>query len=333
MGHCDFGTELAAVRWRLSDLQRQSAEGSHQVVRLLPEVFEQFQAELEELRIAAEDLCREHEERTADLTAANKRLQEEITERRRAEELARQRQAELAHVSRLSTMGEMASGIAHELNQPLTAIVNYTNGCLRQLRSEAANDDELVSAMERIAGQAERAVEIIRRLGNFVRRREPKRSSVNINDAVQEVLRFVQPDAGQHGITVRINLSEGLTPVPADEIQIQQVILNLFRNGVEAMENGDPQRRVLTVETSAADGNAVKVTIRDTGCGLTDEVLDKLFDPFFTTKPHGMGVGLSISRTIIDAHGGRLWATRNADRGATFTFTLPGANGGDNHAS
>jgi PAS domain S-box-containing protein len=258
---------------------------------------------------------------------------QDITERKRAEERARQRQLELAHVSRLNTMGEMASGIAHELNQPLGAIANYANGCLRRLRAGASDTQELAGAIERIAGQAERAAEIIRRLGNFVRKREPQRSSVDVNRAIREALHLVETEAKQHAIKVRTDLDARLRSVRADNVQIQQVLLNLLRNGIEAMKGGDSNDRILTIETSSSPKGDVEVTVSDTGHGFADDVVDRLFSPFFTTKPHGMGVGLSISRTIIDTHGGRLWATRNPGRGATFKFVLPGPSGANEHGN
>ncbi|MFH1111076.1 MAG: ATP-binding protein [Planctomycetota bacterium] len=246
----------------------------------------------------------------------------DITERRRAEEEARRHQAELAQVARMSTMGEMASGLAHELNQPLTAVVNYAQGALRRLRSGGGADEEVLNALEGATEQAHRAAEIIRRLADFVQKREPRRSTRNFNDAVREVVSFLEADAREHGVRIDLDLSVDLPDILMDNIQIQQVILNLVRNGIEAMSEMTVAERVLGIRTSVA-GDALEVAVRDRGPGLTPEVQERIFTPFYTTKPRGMGMGLSVSRSIIDAHGGRLWAACNPDRGTTFHFTLP----------
>jgi PAS domain S-box-containing protein len=252
----------------------------------------------------------------------------DISERRRAEEQLRRHLAELAHVARLSTLGELASGLAHELNQPLTAIVGYTRGCVRRIRAGAADPGELLDVLEQTAAQAERAGAIIRHLRKYVHKRESQRSAVPVNDMVQEVLRLVQAEVRASGTEVRLELAERLPPVLADSIQIEQVILNLVRNAVEAMAARPPGARILTVRTAAAAAGEVEVAVRDTGCGLGPEVAARLFEPFVTTKPQGLGLGLAISQSILRAHGGRLWAAPNAEGGATFQFTLPLAREG-----
>ena len=258
----------------------------------------------------------------------------DVTDRREAEQDARRHQAELAHVARMSTMGEMASGLAHELNQPLTAVVNYAQGALRRLRSGGGADEEVLNALERATEQAHRAAEIIRRLADFVQKHEPRRSTCNFNDAVREVVRFLEADARQHGVRIDLDSSVDLPEILMDNIQIQQVILNLVRNGIEAMSEMTVAERVLGIRTSVV-GDAVEVAVRDRGPGLTPEMQERIFTPFYTTKPRGMGMGLPISRSIIDAHGGRLWAACNPDRGATFHFTLPFSAGApdDEHRS
>jgi two-component system sensor kinase FixL len=252
----------------------------------------------------------------------------DVTERKRAEEEARQRQTELAHVLRVGMMGEMAAGLAHEINQPLAAIVNYASGCARRLRAETGADTPLVGAMEEITKQAARAEQIIRRLRTFVRKREFRREPVDLNNLVRDVARFVRSEAHHHGISVRLDLAPALPRVHADGIQIEQVIVNLVRNGIDAMHAADLGHRVLSIHTSADRPEVVEVAVCDGGTGVDGAHAEKLFEPFFTTKPNGLGMGLSISRSIVTAHGGRLWAAPNPDRGTTFRFTLPVANGG-----
>lgn len=248
----------------------------------------------------------------------------DITEQRQAEEEARQRQAELVHVSRLCTMGEMAAGMAHELNQPLAAIVSYTQGCVRRIASGASQPHELLDAMKQVTLQAQRAGEIIKHLRNFVSKGELQRTNVNPNTMVREVLSMAKIDIRKHGVTVRLRLTDQLPTVNVDMVQIEQVLLNLVRNGMEAMASATTQERELAVRTFLNDKNQVECSVADVGEGLAPNIEpEQLFDAFFTTKKEGMGMGLAISRSIIEAHGGRLWATRNPDRGMTFQFTLP----------
>lgn len=248
----------------------------------------------------------------------------DITERKQAEEQARRHQAELAHVARLNTMGEMASMLAHELNQPLAAIVNYTQGCVRRLRMRAGDSEDLCAVMEEVRGQAERAGEIIRRLRRFVAKGEPRTAEADLNSLVREVVGLADPEARQNGVDIRLDLAEDLAPVLVDAIQIQQVILNLVRNGIDAMSGPGPERRILGVCTALTEsGEEIEIAVSDTGIGIPSEIADEIFSPFFTTKAKGMGVGLSFSRALIEAHGGRLIMTSNPDGGVTFRFTLP----------
>lgn len=258
----------------------------------------------------------------------------DITERRLAEEQARQHHAELAHALRLGAMGEMAAEFAHELNQPLAAIVNYAKGCVRRLQS-GAQPDELYQALEHISHEAVRGSEIIRRIRNFVRKDAPRRERIDLNGLVQETVGFAKNEAQRYGIPMRLTLSAQPVEVDGDAIQIEQVILNLLRNGLEAM--GEPGQAAsgaeLEIET-ATDGNGtVTVSVRDRGKGLPPGLGDRIFDPFVTTKPTGLGMGLSISRSIVESHGGRLWATANADCGTTFAFTIPRPDGDPPHGS
>jgi PAS domain S-box-containing protein len=247
----------------------------------------------------------------------------DISARKQAAEEARQHQNELAHVARLSTMGEMASGIAHELNQPLSAISNYTRGTIRMLRGEVATDHaQLVGVMERVAAQAERAGEIIRQLRRFVRKEDPEHKWVAVNRLVRELARFLQPELHREGIRLALRLDEDLPPVWAHDIQLEQVLLNLVRNAMEAILEGDPDQRIVRIRT-ALEGERLAIAVQDSGPGIDETILQRLFEPFVTTKKQGMGLGLSISRGIIEAHGGRLRLDANADNGTTFQILLP----------
>ncbi len=245
--------------------------------------------------------------------------------RQRIEERARQREGELAHVLRLSTMGEMASGLAHEINQPLSAIATHAAACARRLQSGTADTEKLVGAVTHIGEQAERAGQIVRRIRRFVAKREPKCSTIDLNDIVREVESLARHQARQDSVDIDLRLDDDLPLVVADGIQIEQVLQNLIRNALDAMSGDEPERRKLSIETRRAEGGAVEVSVRDTGPGLSVEAADHAFDPFFTTKSSGLGMGLSISRTLIEAHGGRMWAAPAQGDGAILRFTLPAA--------
>lgn len=246
----------------------------------------------------------------------------DITERKRGEEEAARHQAELSYLLRLSTMGEMASGIAHELNQPLAAIANYAKGCARRITTGMGDPAHIVPALEEIAVQAMRAGEIIRRLRNFVRKSELRPESVDVNELVREVARFIEAEAREQAVRVQLELAPQLPEVCVDAIQMEQVVLNLVRNGLEAVSGVEGDKRALLLRTSRGD-DAVEIAFTDTGVGLSPEIAEKMFDPFFSTKAGGLGMGLSISRSIVEAHGGRLWATPNPPGGTTFRLTLP----------
>ncbi len=256
----------------------------------------------------------------------------DVTERERAQAQLRQRQAELAHVSRLSTMGEMTSTLAHEINQPLSAIANYAQACLQAMSSGQADNDEIREDVTHIAAQAERAGQILRRTRGFVRKDDSQRKWVDIADLVREAADLAELETRQHGVALRLELDGAPHPVLADAVQIEQVILNLVRNALEAMRHQKKGRRKLSVRTAFAHDGCVEVAIRDSGTALPADKMGRLFEPFFTTKPEGMGMGLPISRTIVEAHGGRLWASANPDRGMTFRFTLPVIEGVQQHA-
>jgi len=244
----------------------------------------------------------------------------DLTEHQKTEARLQELQTELVQISRLTAMGEMASTLAHELNQPLSAITNYLKGSRRLLESASDADRMRVrDAVDKAADQALRAGQIIRRLRDFVARGESERRVESLNKIVEEASALALVGAKERGVRVRFQFDPRVDLVLADRVQIQQVLLNLMRNAIEAMEGGE--RRDLIVTTTAMDGEAL-IKVADSGPGIAGEVADQLFQPFITTKQHGMGVGLSISRTIIEAHGGRIWVEQTPGGGATFCFTL-----------
>ncbi|MGU3340710.1 PAS domain S-box protein [Methylobacterium mesophilicum] len=252
----------------------------------------------------------------------------DLTEHQRTQARLQELQSELVHVSRLSAMGEMASTLAHELNQPLGAIANYTKGCRRLLAK--AGPEAIAKSMEildKTAEQALRAGQIIRRLREFVTRGETERRLEPVSRLIEEASALALVGAREQGVVARIRVAPGLKPVLADRVQVQQVLVNLMRNAREAMQQSE--RREMAVDAHALSADIVEITVSDTGPGIADEVADRLFQPFVTTKVSGMGVGLSICRTIIEAHGGRLTVERNAAGGATFRLTLATASKGD----
>jgi two-component system sensor histidine kinase DctS len=244
----------------------------------------------------------------------------DISEQKRAQ----QQQERLQHTSRLVTMGEMASSLAHELNQPLSAVANYCMGSVNRLRSEAFSRDELLAAMEKAAFQAERAGKIIRRMREFAYKREPNRAAIGVAEVVDDALAFVSMEARRVAIGLRVEVPTSLPPVFADRILIEQVVLNLVKNAIEAMRAEGARGEVVVSARENGDG-AVEVAVADRGPGIPAGDADQLFTPFFTTKPEGMGMGLGICRSIVEYHDGRLWAGPNPGGGSVFRFTLPTA--------
>jgi PAS domain S-box-containing protein len=247
----------------------------------------------------------------------------DVTEQKQAEETSRKQQERLQLVSRLITVGEMASTLAHELNQPLASIVNFNMGCVRRIRSGSWNAPDLLGALEQASAQAERAGQIIQRIRDMVAKREPTRTALDVNAVIRELAHLVEMDAAKKGVRVVLDLAPRLPPVRADRVMIEQVILNLVKNAVEAMEQSDPEQRQVTVRSSLNGGEAVEIALSDRGIGVPQELCDGQFTPFFTTKRDGMGLGLSICRSIVEFHDGRLTADRNPHGGSTFRFTLP----------
>ena len=253
----------------------------------------------------------------------------DMTKRRLAEEHLRQQQTQLAHACRVSAMGEMVTALAHELNQPLTAIVNYAQGGLRRLRAGEVNSNELLVALEHIAAQGKLSGEIIRRLRDFLRAGKTlRRVRADMNNIVQEAAELVSFEARRKEITLQLELGNDLPAVRADPIQIEQVLLNLVRNAIEAIDGAKWPRREVVIRTSRSSDNSVEVSVHDTGPGIPEGEGEAIFEPFVTTKPDGMGMGLSISRSIIDTHGARLECMPNPEGGSVFRFMLPAAEGG-----
>ena len=246
----------------------------------------------------------------------------DITVHKQTEEQARRHQTELARVARLSTMGEMATGIAHELNQPLSAIANFARGCIRRLRADGMDPADLVEPLEEVCEQAERAGEILRHVRDFVRKSELKLKPLDINQVVGTLVKFTELEARQQGAIVRLELSAGLPQVQAEAIMIEQVVYNLVRNAAEAMTEAHSPRREVTIRTRKIESDFVEIEVADTGPGIDGAVIDQVFDQFFTTKPEGVGMGLSIGRSIVESHGGRIRAESGSNGGATFRFTL-----------
>ena len=251
---------------------------------------------------------------------------QDITEWKRLQEQTRLQQAELAHVLRVATMGETVAQIAHEINQPLASIANFANGLTARFDRGRFDVAAMRAVADEIASEAMRASEVIRRLRDFLRKGDPRFERCDVNQLVREAVHLAEPEIRQHAIHLDLHLAPQPLPVEVDRIQVEQVVLNLLRNAVDAMTAAHAaDARDLAVVTELYDGGAIAVRVCDSGIGLPELAEGLIFDPFFTTKDHGLGLGLSISRSIVQAHGGRLWALRNTDRGATVGFTLPAA--------
>jgi two-component system sensor kinase FixL len=253
-------------------------------------------------------------------------ISEDITAHKQAEEDARRHRDVLAHLDRVSLMGEMATSLAHELNQPLTVISGSAQLALNKLKSGNTAPEELAHTLEQTNDQAKRANEIIRRVRSFVQQGGHERQRIDVNGPIRGVVDLLRSDALRHYTTIKLDLDDELPHVMADPIEIQQVVVNLALNGMEAMEHGRSMARVLTISSRRNKEGAVEIAVRNTGDAIPSEELEKMFAPFFTTKATGLGMGLTISRSLVEAHGGKLWATSDRDEGTVFCFTLPAAN-------
>ena len=255
------------------------------------------------------------------ITQLMSRVRRSLENQKRAEETLRSSQAELAHVTRVMTMGEFATSIAHEINQPLSAIVNNGSACLRWLDGDAPNLSEAREAARRIVRDGNRAAEVITRIRELLRKTETEKWPLDINQTISDIVALTKREAIENGVDLRMELASDIPPVLGDRVQLQQVILNLLMNGIEALASMNGQRELL-IYTRQDQTDKVLIAVRDSGAGIDQDSLVKIFDAFYTTKPHGMGMGLAISRSIVEDHGGELWAVPNDGPGTTFQFTL-----------
>jgi PAS domain S-box-containing protein len=251
-----------------------------------------------------------------------------ITERKRAEESLRKMQMELAHVNRVATIGQLTASIAHEVRQPIGAAVTNAQAALHWLGRQPLDLEEVRRALGRIVETGHRASDVVDRIRALIKKAPPRRDCLDINEAVRDVIELTRGEAVKNGVLVWTDLADGLPLIEGDRVQLQQVILNLTINAVEAMSGADNGTRELLISTRKVEPGGVLVVVRDSGPGLAPAALKHLFDAFYTTKPGGLGLGLSICRSIIEGHGGRLWATANVPRGAAFEFTVPADAGG-----
>jgi signal transduction histidine kinase len=268
-----------------------------------------------------------HKQAKAEIKRLNDELEQRVVERTSqfmlASEALREAQAELAHVNRVTTMGQLTASIAHEINQPLTAAVISASAGLRWLAAQPPNLEEARQALAKIITDGDRAGQILGRIRNLIKGAPSRNDRFDVNEPILEVIALTRSEVQRNGVSLQTRLADGLPFVQGDRIQLQQVMLNLIVNAIDAMSGTGGGARELLISTGKDASNAVVVAVRDSGSGLDLESLNRLFDPFYTTKPSGMGMGLSICRSIIESHGGRIWAAANVPQGAAFSFTLP----------
>lgn len=250
------------------------------------------------------------------------RLRKSNEQRQQAEETLRKKEAELAHVTRVMTMGEIAASIAHEINQPLAAVVNNASACLRWLSSDSPDLDEAREAAQAIVRDGKRAGEVIARIRAILKKTDPEKGPVDMKQAIRDVVSVVRDEAERNRIHLRLDLAEDLPSVRGDSVQLQQVILNLVMNSIEATTTSNRKRKIL-IRGYPNGSDSVQISVQDSGIGIDSHDVERIFDAFYTTKTNGLGMGLAISRSIIEEHGGELWATANNGAGTTFQFTLP----------
>jgi signal transduction histidine kinase len=262
-----------------------------------------------EIKLLNEELERRVVERTSELMLASEAL--------------REAQTELAHVNRVTTMGELSASIAHEVMQPITAAVTNAHAALHWLRTQPPDLEEIRQALGRVVKEGNRATDVIGRIRALIKKAPPRKDGLAINEAILEVIALTRGEVVKNGVSVQTQLAEGLPRIQGDRVQLQQVILNLIINAVQAMSGVSEGSRELLIGTGKDASGGVLVAVQDSGPGLNPDSSDRLFDAFYTTKPGGMGMGLTICRSVVEAHGGRIWASRNARPGATVQFTLP----------
>jgi signal transduction histidine kinase len=248
-----------------------------------------------------------------------------VTEHKRAEEereRLRQAQADLAHINRVSTMGELTASLAHEIKQPITAAVTDAKACLRWLGRDEPAVEKARAAASRLVKDVTRASDIISRIGSLFKKEVLQRELVDVNEVIQEMITLLRSEAARHSISIHDDLARDLPPKMADRVQLQQVFMNLMLNGIEAMKDMNTPGK-LTIKSQQGENRQILVSVADTGVGLQPEQAEQIFHAFFTTKSQGTGMGLPISRSIVESHGGRIWVTSNPELGTTFHFTLP----------
>ena len=277
----------------------------------------------EALREARDQLELRVAERTSDLRESNSELRKSIRQHEEAQQALMKTQAELARLARVLTMGELTASIAHEVNQPLTAVVNSGNACLEWLLANPPNLDEARQAAETVVQNGTRAGTVLTRIRALFQQRFPSKDLFDLNEAIQEVVVLLHQEAANHHTVIETQLSSGLPQIRGDKIQLQQVVLNLVMNGIDAMRETTGHEKKLWVISQMDSPSSIRITVEDSGIGFGIEIAEKIFEPFFTTKPEGIGMGLSISRSIVESHEGRLWATPRPLGGAIFQFTIP----------
>ncbi len=253
-----------------------------------------------------------------EIQAASRDITDRVLDKR-----ARLRGQQLAHVSRLSSMEEMASGMAHEISQPLSAIINYTQGCVRYLENKQHDPNQLTEIMKKAVVQAQRAGEVIHRLKNFFCKGQLLKTPCKINSLIRETVTLIRNDINTAKVKIEFNFCKNVQLIFADIIQLQQVLLNLIQNAIDAMQEIDPKLRKISIQTKTLDANAIEITLQDTGPGFTKDIAQKVFEPFYTTKAHGRGMGLAICRSIIEAHGGQFIINPNTTNNSWIRFILP----------
>jgi C4-dicarboxylate-specific signal transduction histidine kinase len=279
------------------------------------------------LRRARDELELRVGERTAELKSANDELVNQMEQQKRTEEALQVAQANLARVARITTIGELTASIAHEVNQPLAAVVANADACVAWLSRENPDLGEARAAAERATQGATRASEVIVRIRSLINKATPEKAPVRINQIIEETAALAEGQASRNNVSVILDLAADVTEVHGDSIQLQQVILNLAMNGIEAMTSVKDRPRQLFVRSQVDGAGQIRISVQDSGIGVKPEVMARLFEPFFTTRSKGMGMGLAISRSIVEAHGGRLWAESNGSDGALFQLTLPIGDG------
>ncbi|XXX80292.1 response regulator [Sorangium sp. So ce134] len=326
------GLELGAVDYLTKPFVREELLARVRTQLAVRAAARALAAKNDELARAQVTLELEVARRTEQLRAANERLERELELNRAAEVRVQKAQDELAHLNRVSAMSELAASIAHELNQPLAAILSNAQAALRLLAHTPPDIAEARTALDDIVADDRRAGKVIQRLRAMLRKGELSVAAQDLNELVREVARLMASAALLAGTTVRLELAPGLPPVRGDGVQLQQVLVNLLTNALDAVSRRPPEVRLVVVRTLPAGEGRVELSVADSGEGVPPADLERIFEPFFTSKAQGLGVGLAISRSIVEAHGGRLWAERSAGEGATFRCALPVWAGGARNA-